>query len=369
MAGHYTSSPLEGLNKPPQAEIEKSRTENANQRAIHRFPQDIGPHAVIMAFREYQFATAPSAEDAKTFTSYSKLNDATDNPRGAIVLPLPTNLEDSYNVRISGPDLNVGGQLKAQGIAGGDSPTFNAAKAGEIATALRQNNGALYNFSSGAGTVAKAFIEEFAFTDIKELDNIALARIALRRSDKHVGIGEGFGSVVNPFVALSFQGVELKKHTFTWQLSPKSASESSALNHIIKLIKKNAAPEYATTNTATPDNIPGAADGTVGGAAKYTRDSLAFTSSRLLLKYPSMVDLWFTGIDPSYYYYFKRCMINDVTVNFNPTGLHTILKGGKPSFIQLSMTLIESQIHTRNDYNDINVGGASGDPDYMGSAE
>jgi hypothetical protein len=41
-------------------------------------------------------------------------------------------------------------------------------------------------------------------------------------------------------------------------------------------------------------------------------------------------------------------MINTFTTDFTPQGL-ALNKGGKPSFINMTMTVTEAQIHTRND--------------------
>jgi len=70
---------------------------------------------------------------------------------------------------------------------------------------------------------------------------------------------------------------------------------------------------------------------------------------RALLTYPDLVDIYFTGLNQSYFYFFKPAMINTFTTDFTPQGL-ALNKGGKPSFINITMTVTEAQIHTRGDF-------------------
>ncbi len=70
---------------------------------------------------------------------------------------------------------------------------------------------------------------------------------------------------------------------------------------------------------------------------------------RAMFKYPAMVDIFFVGIDSGYYFHFKTAMIQTFSVNFTPNG-NAVLRGGRPAAVQMQMNLIESDIHTSEDY-------------------
>jgi len=63
-----------------------------------------------------------------------------------------------------------------------------------------------------------------------------------------------------------------------------------------------------------------------------------------------MVDIYFFGIDSDYFIRFKTCMVQSATFNYTPQGL-AVMKGGKPAAVSLSLQLMETDIHTAEDYN------------------
>jgi hypothetical protein len=126
-------------------------------------------------------------------------------------------------------------------------------------------------------------------------------------------------------MTLRFEGVNLKSHTFNWSLSPESEEEAEQLKNLINFIRQRMLPTYAD-----PDG----------------QSSL----SRTLLNYPSLVDIYFTGINQEYFYYFKPCMIQNFTTDYTPNGV-TLNRGGRPSFINMTMQLSEARIHTAADVN------------------
>ena len=73
------------------------------------------------------------------------------------------------------------------------------------------------------------------------------------------------------------------------------------------------------------------------------------TLSRGLLRYPSMVDCFFHGIDSNYFYQLKTSMISQFNVDYTPNGI-ALNRGGKPSAVRLTMTMTEAAIHTKADY-------------------
>jgi hypothetical protein len=134
----------------------------------------------------------------------------------------------------------------------------------------------------------------------------------------------GLGTAMNPHVAVNFDGMNLRNHTLAWSFAPKSREESDKLRSIQNFLRREITPKF------------------VGDGATI--------ASRTVLRYPSMVDLFFVGIDPGYFYYFKRCLVQSMAMDYTPTGGHAILQGGKPAFVNMSLQLIETSIHTTEDY-------------------
>ena len=74
-----------------------------------------------------------------------------------------------------------------------------------------------------------------------------------------------------------------------------------------------------------------------------------------------MVDIFFVGLNQEYYFYFKTCMINNITVDYAPQG-QSLFKGeggSRPVMMNFKVDLTEAQIHTKEDYTDniINMAG------------
>jgi hypothetical protein len=73
------------------------------------------------------------------------------------------------------------------------------------------------------------------------------------------------------------------------------------------------------------------------------------TLARGLLRYPSMVDCFFHGIDQNYFYKLKTSMISQFNVDYTPNGI-ALNRGGRPSAIRITMVMTEAAIHTKADY-------------------
>lgn len=272
----------------------------------YMFPHTLGHHAMIINFKQYEYGNS----------SHARLLS-----QESIVLPLPKTLQDNLNIKVGADELGITGSLAAGGM------------------------NALTDFS-GMGDVGAKFKSMFAKTTseveaVAAVDTIAdaagvaseaalfLARAGLGAiaPDIAKGIGAGNGTAINPYATLVFSGVDLKTHSFEWLLSPDTPEEAETLRRIIERIQHNITPE-----------IKGVA--ITGGNE---------TLSRGLLKYPSMVDCFFHGIDSNYFYQLKTSMISQFNVDYTPNGI-ALNRGGKPSAVRITLTMTEAAIHTKADY-------------------
>jgi len=76
------------------------------------------------------------------------------------------------------------------------------------------------------------------------------------------------------------------------------------------------------------------------------------TVDRLYLSYPSVVEIFLLGVDPTHFPQFKPAMISLIDVNYSPEAKPVIMKGGKPGSVLLTMTLQELNIDTAENYMD-----------------
>ena len=292
----------------PAAAVAEQRKQNLNNNLGLYFPHDIGHHAMILNFKDYVYGGSSHMQEVS--------NDS-------IILPLPKNLQDNLNIKVGADELGITGALAAEMTRGGQSV---ASDVGNIENRIK---GMFGSASEEAGDVAA--IDSLASVLDKSLDTgLFLARAGLGgiAPDIAKGIGAGKGTAINPYATLVFSGVDLKVHTFEWLLSPDTKEEAETLRKIIKTIQRHVTPEM---------------DGVVGESVSKG------TLGRGLLKYPSMVDCFFHGINQNFFYKLKTCMVSQFNVDYTPNGI-ALNRGGKPSAVRINMIMTEAAIHTKADY-------------------
>jgi len=81
---------------------------------------------------------------------------------------------------------------------------------------------------------------------------------------------------------------------------------------------------------------------------------------RAFLEYPAVVELSLLGVQEKHFVRFKRAMIDNVTVDYTGGGsLVSIIKGGVPASVTLSVSFKELTIQTANDYAEQDPTGSS----------
>jgi hypothetical protein len=294
------------LAERPNDIVRRSKRESIP--SVIQFPSDLGAHSMLMIFNSYKYETpgtrALNKVNASTFTSRELIN------KSAILLPLPTNIQDTYALRVQGFDQEISGAA----IAGGAAAFAGAGDIGtpelisSLTAALPSVN---WNqiFSPSVSDISR----NIAFAGRRTIDSVLLG------AGRNIDVG--LGNIINPKSAIQFDGMNLKIHDFSWNLAPTSFAESETLRDMADVIRRNALPTY----------------GTVVGL------------NRGLLNYPSTVDIFFLGIEQQYFMYFKTCMIQQFSFNFTPQGL-AFVKGGKPAMVNLNINMMEMDIHTAEDY-------------------
>ena len=258
-----------------------------NTYTQYSFPENLGNHAMVLNFSAYDYGTLGSQVNQILGTS--------------IALPIPNNLSDTFNLRVAPTELgSVGNAVRNIVSATGEGNLSVSGVIEDVAGAV----------SGQAARKAAATFDSVGGTNTAKAIEIST------------------GTVVNPRIALAFDGIDLKTHSFTWTLAPQSARESDKLRQIIQQIKKSALPSY--NNTA---------------------------GQKVFLNYPNVVDIFFLGTTEGFMYYFKRAMISQFEVNYAGAGSPAFVEGGKPAVVTMTMNLTEIDIHTSEDYGGVGTYG------------
>lgn len=226
-----------------------------------------------------------------------------------IKLPLPTNLVDA--LKLSYQEVGLG-MFGGPGMAAGDA-AYEAFK----------NSGG--STGDALGAAARAGAGKMSTLLGQDGVKAALARKMLTNSMPAVATAMDMitGNAPNPHMAVTFNGVNLKKHQFSWRLSPDNYAESRELENIIRQLQAAALP--------------------------WTEGEFA-----LMLQFPDVV---IVEMNPSNLIPFKPCAIDSVGINYAPNGVPSFFRADNPSNddgkrypteVELTIVLRELDIHTGN---------------------
>ncbi len=289
--------------RPAQDVISRNRSASNVASALLRYPSEVTSHAMIFNFKNY--SPRPAGGTATV-------------SNGSIALPLPKTIQDVTSPDVMGRELGITGAAVVdvaaamgsdQGLIGAATDAISKLTGGG---ALDPRNVSASGLASFATFAARAGLTSIGGSEIEQ------------------GIGVGTGTAVNPHQALVFNGIALKQYTFEWTMIPNNETESEQIRNIVKRFKSVSLPSY--------------------GGVEGTQSNVL---SRALLNYPNMVDVFFVGLDQNYFPLFKTAMISNVTVDYTPQGHVVVNKGptgSRPAMVNLAVTIIESEIHTQEDY-------------------
>jgi hypothetical protein len=305
--------------KPIKNEI-KSASRLAKPENL-QFPLEDNNYGVLLVFKEYEYVPFdrrtvgwPTPENARSGDT--------------IFLPLPANIIDNNTVRVNrfeqGLTSILSGVLSDISRSGGmNLSDFQAAAIEAARIALPEGFTSGAEFANVLGDLVNTVIGRQGTNTSLDRFSSEMAFLIRRNLPGDIGrsVDAGTGTYINPKAALTFEGVEMKRHSMDWMLSPKSPAESIVMQKIIQTIKKKILPTYITGEI----------------------------SNRTMFRYPSLVDIFLVGLDQEYYFYYKSSMIENFSIDYSPSGM-SVLKGGKPSSARLQIQFTETDIHTAEDY-------------------
>ena len=227
-----------------------------------------------------------------------------------IALPLPENIQDALNINYETADLG----MVAAGIASGQAVS-GAMESGGVGAALQTLGSRLPG------------------------DAEYLARSAAQLAGPiGAGINTVMGNVPNPFTTAVFRSVELRRHMLNFKLVPETPQDSEIIKRIVNRFKKESLP--------------------AGGGA--------------FLPMPSEVQVDFFGTNALYA--FGRCVIQGVTVNYNPSNAPAFYKNAgqglisAPQAVELQLQLSEIEQLLGGSFNDYGGNASTITPQEAGEA-
>jgi hypothetical protein len=229
-----------------------------------------------------------------TFLSYYKNNPVVPRkelPQVSIFMPLPGELNERYGVSYADKQLGALGILQESGLLDKVSGNATDESMKDIGRRAGQMAASPGNLAAVAGSMTG-------------LSDTAAGTAAMRAG----------GAVLNPYQALTFQGVELRSHSFKFRCSPNSEAEAEQLKQIIYQFKLRMLPE----------------------------------KKGLLFNFPDVCTIEFQTRNMPYS--FKNCYLKSMSCNYAPSGTPSFFKGGKyPSEVEITLDFGEIEPVTRND--------------------
>lgn len=203
------------------------------------------------------------------------------NPKQTIRLPLPKQMVDSHGVTYEQKELGM--------AAGGATSDFMGGIKGGDASITSMINSVGATVGAAAISVADAFGGRIG---------VPVQDIARAAS----------GYAPNQFLTILLKGPQYKKHQFSWVFSPRNAAESERLRTIIATLNEYMSPGIAAMNR--------------------------------LFTFPKVFQLSFSPT-PRMLYRFLPAVIENMTINYAPSGPSFYTGTDAPSAIELTIHFLE----------------------------
>lgn len=244
-------------------------------------------------------------------------------PGGVIILPMPSNIQDSNSVSYDADSMN---QFAAEGALA----VQNLMTAGGAALSDFIQGKSLPEPSTQGGNVLddiKQKISDYASDDsTRRFLNANLAAAAVNVFGANVSLNSllarSEGKILNPNMELLFNNVTLRTFRFSFKLAPRDQNESTAVKSIIRTFKKNMAPKKSGTNG-------------------------------LFLDTPNMFKLTYRKGNQNhpFLHRFKDCALSDMSVQYTGDNVYATYADGTPVSMILNLTFKELIPIYNEDYN------------------
>jgi len=236
---------------------------------------------------------------------------------GTIILPMPSNIEDSNSVSYDGDSLNT---LAANALKG-------------VTTLMGADIGAFIKDPSTAGLDAdkRAKLGDVAANLFSQnTKDLVMAQLAVQgvnifgaNTSIQSLLSRSQGKILNPNMELLFNNVTLRTFRFSFKMTPRDENESVQVKAIIRSFKRNMA-------------------------------AITTTGDELFLKTPNIFELQYRkgNLAHPFLNKFKQCALSDMSVNYTGENVYATYNDGTPISVIMNLTFKELVPIYQSDYPD-----------------
>ena len=244
---------------------------------------------------------------------------------GIIILPMPSNIEDTNSVSYDGDTLNG---LAAAGVDA--VGTVMNTTMGNSGNPINDFTQLISDVGSKAYNAGYNTVKQDA-GNLRDLATKALVAQAVNIFNANVSVNQilarSSGKILNPNMELLFNNVTLRTFRFSFKMTPRDENEATSIKSIIRTLKKNMAAKSVDNG--------------------------------LFLKTPNVFELQYKkGNRPHpFLNTFKPAVLSDMSVNYTGENVYATYGDGTPLAIIMTLTFKELIPIYEDDYDNINFDG------------
>ena len=251
---------------------------------------------------------------------------------GVIILPMPSNIQDSNSVSYDNDSLN---KFAADGVQAVKTMMESGGKAAGEATLDFFNPDRQHEHKNDAGEKVmgdlQTAIQTLTSNSAKQALNTQLAIQAVNLFGANVSfnslLARTGGKILNPNMELLFNNVTLRTFRFSFKLAPRDPNEAAVVKSIIRTFKKNMAAQK--------------------------------TKSDVFLKTPNIFKLTYRKGNQNhpFLHRFKDCALSDMSVQYTGDNVYATYQDGTPVSMIMNLTFKELVPIYSEDYDKDDDGG------------
>ena len=280
----------------------------------------IGSNYITSTGSDDRYVIGNARQNRAGRVSSSKLTKKPLINAGTIILPMPSNLQDTNNVNYGESSLNGLAALGVSSVEEGMVGVGNFIGSGGVEkidfTSFKGNIENRLQAGLGGGdrdvalTTASDIVAKKLISEAVSIfgGNVTTNQLLSRES----------GEILNPNMELLFNDVTVRNFRFSFKFTPRNPKEAEQVKLIIRAFKRNMAPQ---------------AQGGISGAGNF------------FLRAPNVFKLRYRSgnKDHPFLNKFKQCFLTDVQTTYTGEGVYSTYDDGTPVSIILDLSFKEIQ--------------------------
>jgi len=288
----------------------------------------------------------PSEGQAFDVSNYVSNKAKVLGPDGVIILPMPSNIQDSNVVSYDNDSMNTfaaQGVTAVQGLMGGGGKAFSEF-VGRGKAAVGADEITLGEATPGNTNAekVKAAFQTAVSNDAGRAISANLAVSAVNVFGANVSfnslLARTDSKILNPNMELLFNNVTLRTFRFSFKFAPRDPNEATAVKSIIRTFKKNMAAQK---------------------------------EGEIFLKTPNIFKLTYRKGNQNhpFLHRFKDCALSDMSVQYTGDNVYATYSDGTPVSMIMNLTFKEMMPIYSSDYDKDDSGTAMPNQSYTSSTD